>query len=442
MSTNNFFCMAPWTHTFLSPQSERRLCCASRENSQFTIQYLDQSQEGKHKNINYNPQTIQEYWNSEFIRNIRLKMIKGAPPPECVICHSKELNIQTYKDYFTKILYPHLIQEAIDSTDQQGFTSMKPRSFDYRLTNQCNFKCRMCGDQLSSEWERENRKFKSINFQTDRWLEESTNKKIKLFQENTAQNELTDAIKNGEVDEIYWVGGEPLIWKSHWEIMINTIKIKQSKNIFCRYNTNLSVLKYKNKHIIQDVLRQFKGFRIAISIDAPGKIGEYIRTGLNWKKCLENIKEVKALSDPRKNQTIYLDLTLTLPGLFGLKELIQISNELDIFVEPKLVFAFDPSITISPLALPREILEPIIDDLIIFTFKHLTVNTIQILVFLKNLKKRETHQEKYPKDYIEGFIQGKKNQLILENRRSDQFTLNDIYKENESVLRWWNQYEQ
>ena len=28
---NKTFCMAPWTHTYLSPQMERRLCCSSRE---------------------------------------------------------------------------------------------------------------------------------------------------------------------------------------------------------------------------------------------------------------------------------------------------------------------------------------------------------------------------------------------------------------------------
>ena len=30
-SENKVFCMAPWTHTYISPQGERRLCCARRE---------------------------------------------------------------------------------------------------------------------------------------------------------------------------------------------------------------------------------------------------------------------------------------------------------------------------------------------------------------------------------------------------------------------------
>ena len=34
-------CMAPWTHTYLSPQTERRMCCASREDAQNFEQYID-----------------------------------------------------------------------------------------------------------------------------------------------------------------------------------------------------------------------------------------------------------------------------------------------------------------------------------------------------------------------------------------------------------------
>ena len=38
---NKTFCMAPWTHTYLSPQMERRLCCSSREESTNFKQYID-----------------------------------------------------------------------------------------------------------------------------------------------------------------------------------------------------------------------------------------------------------------------------------------------------------------------------------------------------------------------------------------------------------------
>ena len=44
---NKTFCMAPWTHTYLSPQTERRLCCASREPAQSFKQYIDTGNDAK-----------------------------------------------------------------------------------------------------------------------------------------------------------------------------------------------------------------------------------------------------------------------------------------------------------------------------------------------------------------------------------------------------------
>jgi hypothetical protein len=61
MNKPQTLCMAPWTHTYLSPQTERRMCCASREPAQNFKQYID-STVGSGK---YIPMTLEEHWNSE-----------------------------------------------------------------------------------------------------------------------------------------------------------------------------------------------------------------------------------------------------------------------------------------------------------------------------------------------------------------------------------------
>jgi len=38
---NQTLCVAPWTHTYLSPQTERRMCCASTEIAESFEQYID-----------------------------------------------------------------------------------------------------------------------------------------------------------------------------------------------------------------------------------------------------------------------------------------------------------------------------------------------------------------------------------------------------------------
>ena len=166
-------CFAPWTHTYLSPQTERRLCCASREPAQNFKQYIDTS-EGTNE---YIPISLNEYWNSESIKRVRRQMLNNKVPPECVVCDKKLLNQDVYRDYFNH-LFQHKWQEVIDTTDEFGNTTMQPVSWDYRFSNLCNFKCRMCGPMLSSSWETEARK----NGNIEPWMEKTVKKYIGLVE--------------------------------------------------------------------------------------------------------------------------------------------------------------------------------------------------------------------------------------------------------------------
>ncbi|MCK5884530.1 MAG: radical SAM protein, partial [Bacteriovoracaceae bacterium] len=274
------FCIVPWTHTFLSPQCERRLCCASREDHQFVNQYLD-SNNSDDQSRQFNPVPLEEYWDSDFIKDVRVRMLKGEEIPECKVCEYKELSLNTYREYFNENLFPHLIEEAIESTDIEGHTTMRPRSFDYRFDNTCNFKCRMCGEQLSSSWEIEKKNSDFHNPKDDFWMEAKYKAVMNKFQTEVAFPEFKKALLSGEVEEIYWVGGEPLIWDYHWDIMNLLIKKDLAKNIFVRYNTNLSIIERDGKNLFHDILPHFKNYILQASIDAFGPVGEYIRTGLN-----------------------------------------------------------------------------------------------------------------------------------------------------------------
>ncbi len=430
------FCLAPWTHTFLSPQGERRLCCASREAHQFVNQYLDSSNSSDHTGT-FSPTSLVEHWNSDFLKDVRKRMLKGEVLPECSVCDNKELSLNTYREYFTTELFPHLIEEAIESTDIEGATTMRPRSFDYRFNNTCNFKCRMCGEQLSSTWEIEKKNSKLHNPKDDFWMEPEIKDKMTHFQENVAYPEFKEALLRGEVEEIYWVGGEPLVWDYHWEIMQMLVDKKLSQNIFIRYNTNLSIVERDGVNLFNDLLPHFKDYMILASIDAAGKVGEYVRTGLNWERWLENFKQGIEKMSQNGERSMIMDVTLTLPGLFGLVDLVKTSHQLGTPVETKLVYAFGPDIMLSPLALPREILEPFLNKLIKQIFPYLTNKNRSVLNALMDLKKRPTFEESYPEDFKEGYKRGKERLQYLEEIRGDRFTLEDIYASEPAILSWW-----
>lgn len=436
---SEYFCMAPWTHTFISPQSERRLCCASREKSKFVNQYID-AEKADSKAL-YQPETIDQHWNGDLLKRVRRQMLNGEKVPECEVCNDRVLNLSPYKDWFTKFLFAEKKKIVLENTLADGTTSLRPISFDYRIHNTCNFKCRMCGEQLSSAWEQEKRQFNEWNPNYDFWMIPEVNEKIAAFQKQVVEKELEAAIDRKDIEEIYWVGGEPLVWDFHWSMMQKMIDVGVSKNVYCRYNTNLSRIENKSVHLFRDLLPHFKGYLVCASIDGTGDIGEWIRSGLNWKKFLRNFQEGQL--GPGGKQSIALDVTLTLPGLFSIVDMFNTALELEARVITKLVFAFDPSIVLSPLALPRPVLDQFVDDLVEQIAPKVTENTKPILDTLVDLKRRPTFSEQWPDSFEQGFRQGRQRQQQLAQRRSDgvkvPVTLEQIYSNRPEILSWWNQ---
>lgn len=422
-----YLCTAPWTHTYVSPQGERRLCCASREEAKFTKQYLDSGG----GSTDFNPISIEEHWNSDYMKDIRKRMLAGEAIPQCAVCNDNILNLHTYRKYFTETLFPHKIQDILDSTDETGHTTMVPVSYDYRLSNLCNFKCRMCGDQLSSSWEAEN---KIHTTPIDAWLQPNTRRKISNFQVEVLEEELQAAVDQGVIEEIYWVGGEPLMWERHWTIMQQLVDTGQSKDVVVRYNTNLSRTKYKN-YDLYNMLDNFKNVNICASIDAIEDIGEYVRTGLKWPEFLQNFYDGMFLIDKYGDDAIVFDVTLTTPGLFGLKDMFDKVTELDIKSYFKFTYAFDPTKIIAPTALPKSITIPYCQELIEYMEPRKTWKTQVYIDSLKSLMERKSFDEEFP-NYKEGLQRGKKQILFLEKIRDQKLTFRDIL--NEPAKEWWD----
>lgn len=434
---NKTFCMAPWTHTFISPQSERRMCCASREKSMWTKQYLDI--ENSDNDLSYEPITLTEHWNSEYMKDIRRRLMAGEEIDQCQVCNHKLLNIATYRDYFNKTMFPHKIDEAFEKTSNDGYTEMKPISFDYRISNLCNFKCRMCGDQLSSAWESEKRKMGEYSQQQDhnRWATEENKTKIKSFQKEVVEEELWTAVKNGTVEEIYWVGGEPLLWNIHWDIMNYLIESGHSKNVTVRYNTNLSKISHRGQEL-KNILKNFKHVQLSASIDGTGEIVEYIRDGIKWKKWLKNFKELLFLNDLYGEHGITMDLTITTPGLFSLKDLFDLSLELNVITYIKTTFGFDPTTIMCPHVLPRPILNEILDDVLSHISSKLDKfpNHSYWKDSLIDIKNKKTFQESFP-NYKSALLEGVRKMNEIDKFRGHDGVLKRIFSQNKYASDWW-----
>lgn len=418
--------MAPWTHTYLSPQTERRMCCASREPAQNFQQYIDTAAGSGH----YQPQTLDQHWNGEHMRSVRLRMMAGETLPECEVCNDRLLNTDVYRDYFWH-LFRDRYSDIWTTTDSTGRTTMQPVSWDYRFSNLCNFKCRMCGDMLSSAWETEQRQHDMIDWTNSKnhWMRPNVRAEISRFQDNQVEKEFASAVEQHRIEEIYWVGGEPLMYEQHWRYMQRIVELGDGPNVYARYNTNLSRVSHRGVNLFQDILDHVRDWQICASIDGTGAVGEYIRTGLDWNLWLKNYRT--GLAHQRHPGQMRMDFTLTLPGLFEVVTMDQLAQQLGTRLLAKVTFAFGPDIVMSPLCLPRRILEPRVTDII----SRLSPGPMRDV--MQNLLQRPTFDEQWPDSYLQGIRQGKQRVLTIERIRGDAYGMADILAQDEEIYDWW-----
>jgi len=418
-------CLAPWVHTYLSPQTERRMCCASREPAQNFEQYIDTgSGTGK-----YIPITLEQHWNSEHMKSVRRRMMAGEILPECEVCNDRLLNTNVYRTYFTH-LFQHKLPEVFASTTEDGSTTMAPVSWDYRFSNLCNFKCRTCGDMLSSAWESEQKQNHMVDWANPKnnWMQKDVRESITQFQDSQIESEFSAAVEQHRVEEIYWVGGEPLMYEQHWRYMKQIIELGDGPRLYARYNTNLSRIEYRGVNLYQDILSNIRDWQICASLDGTGDTGEYIRTGLCYETFLVHFRQ--GLQIARNRRQMRLDFTLTLPGMTEVDAMNSLASELGVEMLAKVIFSFSPDIIMSPLALPRALLDSWVDELAGRSAGAMR----DVLLQLKN---RPCFEEQWPATYQAGLVRGKARVLQLEQIRTQRITMTDILGSRPDVLEWW-----
>jgi hypothetical protein len=88
----------------------------------------------------------------------------------------------------------------------------------------------------------------------------------------------------------------------------------------------------------------------------------------------------------------------------------------------------------SPLALPRTLLDPWLDELA----DSATGAMKDVLV---QLKTRPTFEEQWPDQYRAGLAKGKARVLKLESIRTATTSMEKILSQRLDILKWWNDIE-
>jgi MoaA/NifB/PqqE/SkfB family radical SAM enzyme len=309
------FCMAPWTHAMHDTHYVRRLCCISAEPPEYLrSSYI----------------SLEEFKNSDYVKDIRKQMMAGIMPRDCEWCDinaGKQGHVDLYKDTFNRWLGTYY-NEALSKTDKDGHTTMDTKNFDYRFGDICNFKCRHCSSRSSSQIKHEEQQYDIVPAWGNQSIPFDTNSADDLL-----LNELLSAADKGDIQLIQWIGGEPLFSEHHWKAMNYLNDNCDCSNIELSYITNLSIIEFKGKKLV-DLVKNFRNVHIHASIESGGISAEYIRTGMNWAKWKDNFKQIKTAFDTINSTTpssinfvIAPGITLTTFSLPGLAEFLDLLIE-------------------------------------------------------------------------------------------------------------------
>lgn len=288
----NTFCVLPWIHLHTTPAGSVAPCCIAESCST----------DGMGKIENYN---LTELVNSDPMKQLRLDMLDGIRNIECNKCYSQEdSGIESFRQTMTS-QYIDSIDELINNTnrDTGEINDFKMRYFDMRFSNICNFKCRTCSQDYSSQWEQENSRHES--FFTP----------VPKFNNTELLEDIVSQVKY--MDSAYFAGGEPLIMEEHYVLLEEMIKQGRT-DIKLKYNTNLSNIKFKNR----DLLGLWKHFEqdieVFASVDHVKERAEYIRSGTDWAVVEQNLHSIRSMNkvDLRFNTVLSVFNYLTLDSFY------------------------------------------------------------------------------------------------------------------------------
>ena len=253
------FCYSPWTNIDFSPTGDISPCC------KFQIKHYDRTYNIQHD-------TVQDYVNSDFLRQVKDDFANNKWPIGCERCVIEESNNIKSK-------------RQLDFDRWGGSYSTHNLNKDNFITasiafgNTCNLKCITCSPYSSSKWREEYQAIYNITIEHH-----------KFYKQNFV-NEFVNMAPN--IIHIDIPGGEPFLSgvREQQELLKFYIDSGQAKFISLHYTTNATVFP---DAIWWDLWSNFKEIDLQLSIDGVGKHYEYIRFPANWHQVSAHIDQYLA----------------------------------------------------------------------------------------------------------------------------------------------------
>ena len=257
------FCKIPFNHINSSPNGHYKLCCAGYPVILHKGEYFSILEVG-----------IEEMWNHEYYKTLRMDLINGVRNSNCNNCW--KIEDAGGFSYRQKSLKDVLLDESIveEVYKNNGYNKQMPKFIDLKIGNLCNLKCVMCNQIASSKIEDEVRVLKIQGEKLPAWqnfieieaekVDESLSNYAGLASSDNAQKIVEQLRPALEVcEDLELLGGETFVNPFAIKLLQHLIDSNLAKNIHIKMISNFTLLNKKQLAL----LKNFKKATLVASYD-------------------------------------------------------------------------------------------------------------------------------------------------------------------------------
>jgi hypothetical protein len=307
------FCNLPWTQLYVATSGHQRICCMNTENIEKSDGY---------RQYNMNKDEILDSWNSDYLKKMRLSLIKGERVSTCAKCYQAEdlgyTSLRSEKDK----------EKLIRQTNLDGSVNNLPTSLELHFGNLCNLGCKMCSQLFSHTIGKELLRMGEQDPEFLKWVKKESG----VLNNWTGELDLVyDWFKNekikksifafvsNNVEDLNIIGGEPTIIKEFYELLEycyneKTLGGKSIQIITNMTNTNPGLINWLGK---------MKSWNIGASIDGIDQRNRYIRYPADWPSIVKNLEFYRNINKIHGNGTINFGPAIQLLNIDQLVDLCE-----------------------------------------------------------------------------------------------------------------------
>lgn len=282
-----------------------------------------------YRHFNMTRDKITDSWNSEYLKDMRVKLMNGERHKNCQRCYLQEdlghISMRRTDD----------MEQFISATSKDGTYLEPPSHLELHFGNLCNLACKMCSQNFSTTIGKELIKMGEQDPDFLTWVKKESgtvnnwtgqldmvydwfkNTKIKLeVFEHVSKN----------VTSLNVIGGEPTVIKEFWELLDYCYNKNSLREKDVLIHSNMTNINPK----LTDWLGEMRSWAVAASIDGVGDRNRYIRYPSDWDTIIKNIKFYMSVREKHVKGKISFGPAIQLLNIDQIVDLVdffeQVSN--------------------------------------------------------------------------------------------------------------------